>query len=187
MRKLARITVYCASSSNIAQKYFDHADQLSDIFVRQNIEMVYGGGSVGLMGRLADRILRHKGKVTGIIPDFMKQLEWAHPEVENMIIVKDMHERKQLFLVDIDAVIALPGGCGTFEELLEVITWKRLGIFNKPIIILNTDGYYDPLAQMLNRSVDEGFMKKEHAVMWTFVNDPEDIISAITEAYNNLD
>lgn len=179
MSKLGRITVYCASSSNIAQKYFDHADQLADIFVRENIELVYGGGSVGLMGRLADRMLNKNGRITGIIPDFMKQLEWAHPGVDKMVVVNSMHERKQMFLIDVDAVVALPGGCGTFEELLEVITWKRLNIFKKPIVILNTDGYYDPLIEMLNRSISEGFMNHNHNEMWIVVDEPHEIIPAI--------
>lgn len=182
MSNLHRITIYCASSSAIAQKYFDHADQLADILVQRDIEMVYGGGSVGLMGRLADRMISKNGKITGIIPDFMKQLEWAHPGVSKMEVVNSMHDRKQRFLENVDAVIALPGGCGTFEELLEVITWKRLGIFTKPIVILNTDGYYDPLEAMLERSIEQGFMGTEHSRLWSFVDLPEELIPAIESA-----
>lgn len=178
---IRRITVYCASSSRIAQKYFDHADQLAEILVKNEIEMVYGGGSVGIMGRMADKILSLQGTITGIIPNFMKQLEWAHPGVDKMLVVNGMHERKQMFLVDVDAVVALPGGCGTFEELLEVITWKRLGIFDKPIVILNTDGYYDPLKQMLEKSIDEGFMDEDLKNDWHFVNEPSEILPAIEQ------
>lgn len=178
---LNRITVYCASSSQIDKKYFDHAEQFAKILVDNDIELVYGGGSVGLMGCLADTILRNKGRIKGIIPDFMKQLEWAHPEVDNMHVVLDMHERKQAFFVDVDAVVALPGGCGTFEEVLEAITWKQLNIFQKPIIILNTDGYYDPLKLMLERAIAEGFIKKEHEEIWKIVDTPDEILPAIME------
>ena len=180
-KQLNRITVYCASSSNIPTKYFLAADALADQFIEHDVELVYGGGSVGIMGRLADRILSKNGRIQGIIPDFMKQLEWAHPEVEDMHVVKDMHERKQMFFLDVDAVIALPGGCGTFEEVLEAITWKQLGIFHKPIVILNTDGYYDPLKAMLDRAMNEGFIRREHGALWAFVEHPQDVFSTIIQ------
>lgn len=180
-KSIQRVTVYCASSSNIAEKYFNQAEALALIFVKEDVEVVYGGGSVGIMGKIADTIIKHKGRIKGIIPNFMRELEWQHPEVEDMHVVKDMHERKQMFFENIDAVVALPGGCGTFEELLEAITWKQLNIFHKPIIILNTDGYYDPLKMMLDRAIEEGFIRSEHARIWKFVHRAEDVIPAILD------
>ncbi|MPN39466.1 LOG family protein YvdD [bioreactor metagenome] len=131
------------------------------------------------MGKIADTVLERGGKVTGIIPGFMCEVEWNHKGLTELILVETMHERKEKLADLADAAVALPGGCGTMEELLEVITWKRLGIFTKPIIICNVDGYFDPLIEMLNRSVDENFMGKEHRAMWTVVSSPEKVMEAI--------
>ncbi|MDD2285599.1 MAG: TIGR00730 family Rossman fold protein, partial [Paludibacter sp.] len=141
--------------------------------------LIYGGGHRGLMGKIADTVLAKGGKVTGIIPGFMCEVEWNHTGLTELILVKTMHERKEKLAKMADAAVALPGGCGTMEELLEVITWKRLGIFTKPIIICNIDGYFDPLIEMLNRSVDENFMGEEHRSMWTVVSTPELVMKAI--------
>ncbi len=119
------------------------------------------------------------GEVTGIMPRFMTEVEWNHTGLTEMILVESMHERKEKMAHMADAVVALPGGCGTLEELLEVITWKRLGMFPKPIIICNTDGYFDPLIEMLNRSVDENFMREEHRLMWQVVDTPAQVIHAL--------
>ena len=155
MTSIKQICVYCSSSNQIAKEYFDDARVLARHLVQQDITLVYGGGSSGLMGCLADEVLTHKGRVIGIIPDFMKQVEWAHTGVTELHVVGDMHERKKKFLDGTDALVALPGGCGTLEELLEVITLKRLGLYSKPIIIVNLNGFYDPLLEMLQRCIDE--------------------------------
>ncbi len=144
-----------------------------------DMEVIFGGGSVGLMGQLADTIIEKGGKITGVMPHFMKAVEWDHKGVKDFHFTDTMHQRKQKFLDHADGLITLAGGCGTFEELLEAITLKRLGIFNKPIVILNTDHYYDPLREMLEKSITEQFMTEAHREMWIFVNEPEDVIPAL--------
>jgi uncharacterized protein (TIGR00730 family) len=134
------------------------------------------------MGKLADTVIAQGGQIKGIMPQFMNEVEWAHKSVTDIEFTKTMHERKAKFLENIDALIALPGGTGTLEELLEAITLKRLGQFTKPIIILNTNGYYDPLIMMLDRCVEEKFLRPIHAEMWTFVNQPEEVMSAINQS-----
>jgi uncharacterized protein (TIGR00730 family) len=179
---LTQICVYCASSNLVDQKYFEAATGLGDELVKNGITLIYGGGSSGLMGKIADRVLSQGGKVIGIIPDFMQKVEWAHKGITELHIVGDMHARKKRFLDGTDALVALPGGCGTLEELLEAITLKRLGLFNKPIILLNTGGFYDPLLTMLKRCIDEKFMNADSADMWSVVSTPDEVIPAILKA-----
>ena len=163
---MKRICVYCASSEQVAEQYLDAAHELGRILARAGVTVVYGGGRLGLMGRLAEGSLAAEGKIIGVIPRFMQQLE-------------DMRERKHRMLLDSDAVIALPGGCGTLEELLEAITLKRLGLYFNPIIIVNVAGFFDPLIAMLERCVCEGFMGPEHSRMWQLVASPGEVIAAI--------
>jgi len=173
------ICVYCASSTQIKPSYFDATSSLAQILAKANLSVVYGGGSNGLMGQLADSVLAEGGKITGVIPRFMCEVEWNHTSLTELILVETMHERKEKMATMADAVVALPGGCGTLEELLEVITWKRLGIFTKPIVIVNLEGYFDALITMLDRAVDEHFMRDEHREMWKVVETPEEVLSAI--------
>jgi len=177
-----RICIYCASSSKIDEVYFEATERLAMILVHSNVQVVYGGGGQGLMGKLADTVLAEGGKIKGIMPQFMNEVEWAHKKVTDFEFTHTMHERKAKFLENIDALIALPGGTGTLEELLEAITLKRLGQFTKPIIILNTNGYYDPLKMMLERCVSENFLRPIHAEMWAFVQQPEEVITAINQS-----
>ena len=177
-----RICVYCASSAKIDETYFEATERLAKILVNSGVQVIYGGGGHGLMGKLADTVLAHGGQIKGIMPQFMNEVEWAHKSVTDFEFTKTMHERKAKFLENIDALIALPGGTGTLEELLEAITLKRLGQFTKPIIILNTNGYYDPLILMLKRCVEEKFLRPIHAEMWTFVHQPEEVMSAINQS-----
>lgn len=176
---IKRITVFCASSRMIDSKYFEAARQLAEVLTKNNITAVYGGGAVGLMGALADYMLQNGGSITGVIPQFMMKVEWGHPGVKKMIITKDMHERKRILIDDVDAVVALPGGSGTLEELLEVISLKRLGKFVKPVIIINTAGFYDPLVVLLNKMVKENFMRQDHLKMWKVISDPSELMEAI--------
>lgn len=177
-----KICVYCASSAKIDPVYFDATGRLAKLFVESNVEVVYGGGAVGLMGKLADTVIEHGGKIKGIMPQFMNEVEWAHKKVVDFEFTETMHERKSKFLEGIDALVTLPGGSGTFEELFEAITLKRLGQFFKPIIILNTNGYYNALKELLNRCISEQFMQERHADMWTFVDQPEEVLAAIYSA-----
>jgi len=171
--------VYCASSPTVDKVYFEATEKLGKEFVKANIEVVFGGGAHGLMGKLADTVIENGGKIKGIMPKFMDEVEWGHKGVEDFVYTDTIHERKAKFMEDVDGLVALPGGSGTLEELLEAITLKRLGLFTKPIVILNTKGYYDPLIEMLERCVAENFMNEKHLEMWKFVPEPEGVIDAI--------
>ncbi len=182
MQNVKKVCVYCASSDKIDPKYFEATEKLARALVKNNITIVYGGGARGLMGKLADTVLEAKGRIIGIMPHFMKEVEFHHKDVNEFIFTADMHERKKQFMVGVDALITLPGGCGTFEELMEAITLKRLGIFTKPIVILNQDGYYDKLLDMMDHAVKEGFMGEKHRDIWTVFDKPEKVIEAIKQS-----
>lgn len=167
------ITIYAASSRKVDQKYFEATRSLAKVLLSKNTRIIYGGGAVGLMGAIADTYIEGRGQITGVIPEFMVKVEWAHPQVKDMVIVHDMHERKKKLIENTDAIIALPGGTGTLEELAEVITLKRLGKFNKPIILLNTDGFYNPLDAFFHKMAEENFLNKEHLKMWTLIDSPK--------------
>ena len=177
-----RICVYCASSAKVDKSYFNATERLAKELVKANIEVVYGGGAIGLMGKLADTVIENGGRIKGIMPKFMNEVEWANKQVTDFEFTDTMHERKAKFLEDVDGLVTLAGGSGTLEELLEAITLKRLGQFTKPIIILNTNGFYNPLREMLERCVAENFMDERHLRMWTFVDEPEQVIEAIKSA-----
>lgn len=177
-----KICIYCASSAHIHEDYFLAAEQLANIFVDNEIEMVFGGGAEGLMGKMADVMCDRNGMVKGIMPHFMKEVEWAHPKVKDFLFTETMAERKRQLIIGVDAIVALPGGSGTLEELFEAITLKRLGKFTKPIIILNTNGYYNPLIEMLAKTVSEKFMNPLHLEMWRYVTEPSQVLAAISSA-----
>ncbi|MEL6636812.1 MAG: TIGR00730 family Rossman fold protein [Bacteroidota bacterium] len=179
---IKKVCVYCASSDKVAESYFAGAAHLGRALAEAGVTIVYGGGSSGLMGRLADAALAAKGQVVGIIPHFMTEVEWQHNGLTKLVLVNDMHERKRLFLEEVDAVVTLPGGCGTLEELLEVITLKRLGVFTRPIIIVNQDGYYDPLVTMLEKAISEKFMGEQHRDIWSVVDRVDRVLEAIAQA-----
>ena len=178
---MRKICVYCSSSAKIAPLYFDATAKLAELLVADGWEIVFGGGSLGLMGKLADVALANGGKVRGIMPKFMQEVEWAHTGVEDFIFTESMHEWKAQLLADTDALVALPGGTGTLEELFEAITLKRLGLYLKPIVILNTNGFYQPLKEMLEKCVSEKFMSDRNLQAWRFVDHPEDVLPAIAD------
>jgi uncharacterized protein (TIGR00730 family) len=179
---LRTVCVYCASSERTPAIYHDAATRLGRHLASERFGIVYGGGATGSMGRVATAALAAGGKVTGVVPRFMDDLEWGHRLLSELHVVDDMHQRKRLMLELSDAAVALPGGCGTFEELLEAITWKRLGLFLGPIAIVNVNGFYDPLADLLARSIAERFMDEKHAAMWSVVSRPEDVAGALRSA-----
>lgn len=179
-----KVSVFCASSAKVDKHYFEQAQNVAKELVNANATIVYGGGSVGLMGCIADTALALNGRVIGILPYFMEKVEWGHKNLTQLILVEDMRERKKRLIEDVDAVIALPGGCGTLEELMEVFTLKRLGKFTKPIIVLSTNGFYSHLEQMVDRMIEERFMRPEHKQIWQFVSTPNQIIPAIKMAPN---
>ncbi len=174
-----RVCVYCASSGAAHSEYRDAAFALGTHLAENGVLTVYGGGSAGSMGAVADGALSVGGEVLGILPRFMADLEWGHPGLTQLELVDDMRERKHRLLADSDAVVALPGGCGTLEELFEAITLKRLGLYFGPIILLNTRGFYDDVVRVLERCVDERFMNPEHRAMWTIVERVEDVVPTI--------
>jgi len=167
------LTVFCASSNTIPKKYFEQTRQLAKGLVNQNITAVYGGGSTGLMGCLADTMLEQGGELIGIIPEFMKKWERNHLGVQEMIFTETMQERKAILLEKGDALLILPGGVGTLDELFEALTLKRLQRFNKPIFVLNYNGFYDALETLLQRFLDENFMSEGH--MWETVTSVEEL------------
>lgn len=176
------VCIFCASSSRIDKVYYDAAREIADVCVENNIHVLYGGGAVGLMGALADRMVEKKGKITGIIPDFMKAFEWAHEEVSEMIVVEDMRERKKRMIENVDAVIALPGGVGTLEELLEVITLKQLGRFNKPIVLVNTNGFYNALLALFEEMIAKNFMHDLTRNIWCVIDNPSQLTTTINNS-----
>ena len=176
------VLVYCASSRACDPVFHDVAKRLGGLLAQAGCTVVYGGGRAGSMGALADGALAAGGRIVGVIPRFMVDLEWGHDDLTELHVVEDMRTRKHEMLTRATAVVALPGGTGTLEELFEAITLKRLGLYLGPIVVVNTRGYYDPLLALLEAAVDERFMDARHASMWTVVDGPEDVLAAIESA-----
>ena len=179
---IRRVTVYASSSNGLAPVYYEAAAQLGSVLARAGLEIVYGGGGVGLMGAMADRALAEGAHVHGVIPGFLNTVEHGHGGLPRLEVVPDMRERKRRMIEDSDAVISLPGGTGTLEELMEVITLKRLGQFLGPILLLNTNAYYARLADFLENAVEERFMSPRHSEMWSLVDEPGQVPRALAEA-----
>ena len=181
MNQIKSICVYSASSTKIDQVYFDAAAQLGRLMAEHHIRLVNGAGSIGLMSAVADAVIANDGEVTGVIPTFMIEQNWHHKGLTELVEVESIHERKQLMAKLSDAIIALPGGCGTLEELLAIITWKQLGLYLNPIVILNINGFFEPLLAMLDKAIDQNFMRKEHGEIWTVATTPS---QALEQIYN---
>ena len=178
------VCVFCASSADIDERYLLAARELGQRLAEGGWRCVNGGGAVGLMGAVTDGTLDAGGEVTGVIPKFMVDNGWCYDRLEDVIITPDMHQRKQMMSEMADAVIALPGGVGTFEELLETLTWRQLGLVKVPVIILNTLGYYDALLTMLDHAINEGFMKSSHAALWQVASTPAEAIALLEHTDN---
>lgn len=176
-----RIAVFMGSNIGANRIFTDAAVELGTQLADRNIGLVYGGGNVGLMGRMADAVLHQGGEVIGVIPDFMVDKELAHQGATELIITQSMHERKATMVEKSDAIIALPGGIGTLEELIEAYTWLQLRIINHPIGILNTAGYYDPLINMLDRMVDNRFLKDIHRNRLVIDSNPAGLLDRMNE------
>ena len=175
------VCVFCASSANIDQRYLADARELGGLLAKGGWRCVNGGGAVGLMGAVTDGALDASGEVTGVIPKFMVDNGWCYDRLNDVVVTADMHQRKQMMSDMADAVIALPGGVGTLEELLETLTWRQLGLVQVPVIILNTLGYYDPLLAMLRHAIDEGFMKPSHGQLWRMAATPAEAVSLLDD------
>lgn len=170
------ITIYAASGSHVASVYMQAAKNLGRLMAERGISCINGAGKSGLMAQVTDAVLAGGGRVIGIIPQFMVDQQWQHASLTECIVTPDMHSRKQQMAQRSDACIALPGGIGTLEELLEIITWKQLGLYAKPIVILNTNGYFDDLLRMLAKAEAEHFMHHAHSPLWTVADTPDEAI-----------
>jgi uncharacterized protein (TIGR00730 family) len=178
-KDIKAITVYAASSCKIDRRYLEAACNLGKLLAVHDITCIYGGGANGLMGAIADAMLKTGGKVRGIIPQFMVDNGWLNRKITDVVITFDMHSRKQLMAETGDACIAMPGGIGTMEELLEIITWRQLGLYNKPVVILNTRGFYDNLLAMLRKIEEEDFMNHDVKSLWSVAKTPEEALRQV--------
>ncbi len=170
------ITVYGASSSRIAQEYFDAAREVGAAIGRAGVPLINGAGYRGLMGASIDGALGAGGSCIGVIPRFMADKGWAHPGITDLRVTDSMHERKAMMAGLARGVIALAGGIGTFDELCEMLTWRQLGLFRGPVVILNTAGYYDPFLAMLSRAEEEGFMRPSEGRLFELTSDPAEAV-----------
>ena len=176
------ICVYCGSSNSADQKYKDAAIQTGEIIAREGRRLVYGGGRVGLMGLTADAVLENGGEVVGIIPEFIQTREVEHRDLTELHIVETMHERKKMMVDHADVFICLPGGLGTLDETFEIMTWKQLGLHNKPIIIANINGYWDHLIALAEGLAKEKFMRAEDLGIFDVIRDTREITDVIKNA-----
>ena len=181
---MTSVCVYCASSTQIDEKYFRAAEELGTLIAQKGLRLITGAGRMGLMNTVQEAALAAGGKATGVIPTFMVKEGWHHTGLTELIETSSMHERKQMMANLSDGAIALPGGCGTFEELLEIITWKQLGLYLGPVIILNIDGYYDHLLAQLNRALEDKFMRDLHAGIWQVATTPSEAVEMLFSTPN---
>lgn len=181
---MTSVCVYCASSTQIDEKYFRAAEELGTLIAQKGLRLITGAGRMGLMNTVQEAALAAGGKATGVIPTFMIKEGWHHTGLTELIETASMHERKQTMANLADGAIALPGGCGTFEELLEIITWKQLGLYLGPVIILNIDGYYDHLLALLDRALEDRFMRDIHAGIWQVATTPAEAVELLFNTPN---
>ncbi len=175
-----RLCVFCGSSTGNRPAYRDAAERLGVLLVERGIELVYGGGNIGLMGVLADTVLAREGRAIGVIPESLMAKEVGHTGLTELRIVNSMHERKALMSDLSDGFIALPGGFGTFEEFCEVVTWSQLGLQSKPCGLLNVENYYAPLLELFDHAVREGFLRKENRRLVLDDEDPSRLLDKMT-------
>ena len=185
-KKLSGITVYCASSVTIDRAYFEAAEQLGMEIAHRGLALITGAGSMGLMGAVNDAAMAAGGETIGVIPQFMVDRDWHHKGLSKLEITDSMHTRKEMMTALGRAAIALPGGIGTFEELLEIITWRQLGLYDGNIVILNINGYYDNLLAMLDKAIEEKFMKPDHRRLWKVATTPAEAVDMALSIDNTI-
>jgi uncharacterized protein (TIGR00730 family) len=178
---IRRLCVFCGSSPGARPAYADAAEELGRRLVEREIGLVYGGGQVGLMGRLADAVLAEGGEAIGVLPEALVEKEIGHPGLEDLRVVGSMHERKALMAELADGFVALPGGLGTVEELFEVYTWAQLGLHRKPCALLDVDGYYEGIATFLAHAVAERFLREDHRAMLIVERDPRTLLDRLSD------
>ena len=183
------ICVFCGSSKGTDKIFSSTAKKVGRLLVKENIDLIYGGGNIGLMGSLAETVMEKGGRVTGIIPEFLMRREHATLEISRLIIVKSMHERKAKMSEYSDGFIIMPGGLGTLEEFFEVWTWEQLRLHMKPIGVLNIEGYYNDLIRFLNKAVKKGFIRKEDRDLIIVEEEPKKLLNNMRKHYkaNNVD
>ena len=181
MKKITRVCVYCGSSGAVEPRYREAASELGGRLAAAGIELVYGGGRVGLMGLLADAALSASGKVTGIIPRRLLKAEVAHLGVTELVVVDSMHDRKRLMAEKADAFAVLPGGIGTLDELFEIVSWKQLELHDKPILLVDIDGYWEPLRALLDHIVINGFARPQTRRLLNVVPSVAALMAALSE------
>ena len=181
MEKIKTVCVFCASSPHISQIYKEEAFLLGKLLAANGVDVITGGGSKGLMASVTDGVIEGGGNITAVIPGFMVDAGWLHKGIGDVVVTADMQERKKIMIERSDAVIALPGGCGTLDELAEVLTLKQLGILSSPIILLNTDGFYNLLVSHLKMLADYGFMSPDYVSMWSVASNPHDVIDIVSK------
>jgi uncharacterized protein (TIGR00730 family) len=186
MNTLKAICVYCGSGPGSNPKFVESARTFGGILASNNVRLVYGGGSIGLMGAIADSVIDHGGQVTGIIPDFLKSREMMFKRAQEMIVTRDMHERKRLMFERADAFVALPGGVGTLEELVEQMTWAQLGRHKKPILMANIDRFWDPMCALLDHMRAMQFIRDGLTVAPLVVDSVEEILPALRDATRHI-
>ena len=182
MAQLRSLCVYCGSSNRVDPAHLEGARGLGALAARRGIEIVFGGGHVGLMGALADGALAAGGRVTGIIPEHLQALEVGHEGVSEMIVVDSMHTRKRRMFERSDAFCILPGGLGTLDETFEIITWKQLSLHDKPIVLVNLAGYWDPLLKLLEHQIETGYLRPQHSRLFHVVERIESVFDALEAA-----
>jgi len=169
------IAVFCGSSTGKDDLYRQTSLQLASYFLKHEITLVYGGGNIGLMGVIADEIMLHNGKVIGVIPEFLAKREVANHDITQLIVVETMHQRKQKMCDLSDAFLILPGGFGSMDELFEILTWKQLGLHHKPIAVLNINGYYNSLLQLIDNMSNQQFVSPDNKKLLMFINSVDEI------------
>ncbi len=178
--RLPSVTVYCGASAGDSPKYVEAARELGEVLAEEGIHLVYGGGNRGMMGTVSNTVLENGGTVTGVIPDFMIELEWANTNLTDLRVVKSMPERKDLLLNLAEGIITAPGGIGTMEEFFEVLSWSQLRIHYKPLGILNVDGYYDPLIELIESLIEHGFVDPKTRELIIVEEDPRALVEKMS-------
>lgn len=175
------ITIYGASSPFIDRKYLDAAFLTGKLLAEAGVDVISGGGRTGIMASVTEGALSAGGAAIGVLPRFMYERSWQHPALTRLEITPDMHRRKEMMAELSCGAIAMPGGVGTLEELLEIITWRKLALYDGNVVILNIDGFYDPLLQMLERTIDQHFMNEDHAMLWSVAATPAEAVSKVLD------
>jgi uncharacterized protein (TIGR00730 family) len=186
MSKIKSVCVYCGSSSQVDQRYRDAAVALGALLARQRVTLVYGGGRVGLMGLMADACLQAGGTVVGVIPEFLRRYEVGHGAVTELVVVDNMHQRKQAMFDRSDGFAVLPGGLGTLDETFEILTWKQLRLHDKPIALVDVGGYWQPFTALFDHVIRENFARPEMRELLTVVDSVDDLLPALERAERPL-